>query len=482
MRRLVAIAWLAATVAVGQSPLDADLDRALERRPPAATRGSSEVDRLVAVAAEHFRGGRSEPAVAALDQAAGVAYTSGATGWAFELSLTAAEAQRSAGEWLDAARRFRDAALSNTRDPRAAVAHLAACDAFALWLPNATEQELDEYNALLTQHATTWPQAASARSTEWRRTELLAQRKRWRELLDRLRPIPDTDPRREAKQRLLVAAYAASLRESSDELAAALPDLEAVILGTPRSWPGEWSVSQRDAAMVLSRHALAQADSLDYARLMLRKAVRDAPSPPAEWRLRAVSLLVVAALAADDSRAASQWMSSFEEIDPDARQRLFESTREHVRAKPESLPQEADRLLASTRALAGDTRVSTGQRAAALADTGQDTAARQLYERLAAERPNDRGTQIAYAELLGAGTLPADHEAALAIWRKLEARSERATDAWFASRLGRLRMLVALGREEEATKLLRLTRLLAPSLGGAERAAEFAAVGETLRP
>lgn len=474
------VCWQLALSTLAQSPLDADLQRARNRYTPAAASEPTETERLAQEAAEHLRAGRSGPAVAALDRAAGAAYTSGATGRAFELLLTAAEIKRAGGELADAARRFQHAALSNPRDPRAASAHKTACETYASILPGADDATLSEYDAMLVEHAGTWPGKSTASEARLGRLKLLKRRRRWEELLQSVRPITPDDPQRAAKQALLVAAHAGLLRrpEAFDAVRA---DLEPLVVGSPPGWPDAWSPMQRDAALVLGQAALGQgAKGVGYARKMLRASMHGQPAPPTGWQRRAACALVVSACAANDTVAATKWTRLLEEMPPEQAARLLATTRQRVAAAPSNLLAEADRLLASVRALAGKGTVSTGQRANALADSGQDAEALQAYERLAKERPNDRGVQVAYAKLLEASNAPPDHETAHAIWRELEGRSQRATDAWFTARLGRLRMLVKLGRHEEATKLLKLTRLLAPSLGGAERAAEFEAVGASL--
>lgn len=483
MIRWTIASLLLAVPTLGQSPLDADLQRARNRYAPAATAEPTETDRLAGEAAEHLRAGRTGPAVAALDRAAGAAYQSGATGRAFELSLTAAEAKRASGDHTDAARRFQHAALSNPRDPRAEAAHQTACETFARTLLGAEDATFDEYDTMLAKHAGTWPGTPTAATARLRRLELLKWRRRWEELLRRVRPVASDDPHREAKQSLLVVAHAGLLKDPkrAEAFEAIRTDLEPIVLGSPIRWPDAWLPTQRDAALVLGHAALGQgANGVGYARKMLRSAMHGQPTPPADWRRRTACVLVVAACASGDSTAATKGMRSLNDATGEHGMRLLATTRQRVAADPSNLSSEADRLLASVRALAGEGNVSTGQQANALADSGQDAEARQLYERLATERPNDRGVQVAYAKLLEASDVISDHETAHALWRKLEARSQRASDAWFAARLGRLRMLVELGRDEEAGKLLKLTRLLAPSLGGADRAAEFDAVGAIL--
>lgn len=479
------LALLLAGSAAGQSSLEADLDRARDRHQPAATKGTAGVDRLTAEAGEHLRAGRTDRAVAVLDRAAGLAYQSGATGRAFELALAAAEAQRSAREWLGAARRFRDAALTNPRDPRAATAHHTACETFARALATADEAELNEYDTLLAQHAATWPAASTAEATRWERVELLSRLGRYDEQVELARRVSPDDERRARAEQLLLSVHSRWLRRdpSAKRFASARADLEGLFLYAPTPWPAEWSELQREAAYTLARGALAQGESgWEYAKRVLRVALRNRPAPPPDWRRRAAVLLSIASMAANDRGAATEALAIAGGVSPATRQRLYASTAPRVRAVRDRkrLADEADRLEKTLALLAGQQPADGADKAVALLAAGRQAEALKLYEELADQRPHDRDVQVAYAKLLNEGDGSAQ-ETALAIWRRLEARSGRSTPAWFEARLGRLRMLVRLGRRDEAAKLLELTRLLTPSLGGAESAAGFEAVGQSLR-
>ncbi len=460
-------AWLVCLAASvqAQGPLGAELERAASRYKPPASPAPDEVEELTAAAREDFRAGRREQAIAALDKAAALAFKSGATGRSFQLSLAAAEAQRAAGRLEDAALRFRGAALSNANDPRAASAHQTACQAFAAILDPPSEEKLETYDQMLAEHTRTWPEADTSEAIGWQRTELLVRRRRWSELLERVRRVTPRSKRYERSRQLLVAAHDGLLEQQAtpERFAAARADLEPLFISGGTAWTAGWTPTQREAAYTLARSATTQGvEGRRYTLQLLGKAYRDRPAPRPGWQRRAAVLLVAASLALSELDNVNEWLADAYEGPDVERQRLLVATRDRLAQDPgaDAVRREADRLGQSVLALSGAASQATPQRATALAEAGRDEEAIRLYKRLAGERPNDRGVQVAYAKLLAASRQATDQEQAEVIWRKVEARSERSSPEWFEARLARLRLLIGLGQREEARKLLAMTRLL----------------------
>jgi hypothetical protein len=475
------VTLLFAAPCCAQLSLDADLDRAAARYAPAATPAPERVDGLIASASEHYRAGRVDGAVAALDRAAGIAFGAEATGRAFELSLTAAEMLRNAGRADEAAQRFQQAALSNARDPRAAQAHATAIEALAAALNGAPAERLDQYAKLLDQHLSVWPQSPTATEAQWRRVELLERWAQWDSLLATVRAVTPQDPHYLRSRELLVAAYAGLLAEdrSPTFFDAAREELQPLIFVDPTTWPAQWSPLQREAALVLARAAIDRdAQWLDYGKRLLRRAIEDPPQPEPAWERPAVVTLSVAMLAGGEMAEADAWLRRVHKGKPAEREQLLLTSLNRLRTQP-GVCAEANRLLRSLGALEGEIR-QDAQTAVALAAAGRNDEALQLYRQLASERPDDRGVQIAYAKLLGASSQAEDREAALGRWRLIEARSEAGSDVWFEARLERLRLLIATGKKADAKKLLALTRLLAPGHGGDEQRAEFEKIARQL--
>jgi hypothetical protein len=114
-----------------------------------------------------------------------------------------------------------------------------------------------------------------------------------------------------------------------------------------------------------------------------------------------------------------------------------------------------------------------------LADGRTATAAVQ-FEQALVEHPNDKRLLAQAAAALASSD---DSEAvfrARDYWRRLESLESPGSDAWFTARLNVIETSVTLGDVAEARKLLTVTRLLHPQLGGGATKAGFEAVQRRL--
>ncbi|MGL4513926.1 MAG: hypothetical protein ACRCT8_12620 [Lacipirellulaceae bacterium] len=435
-------------------------------------------------AAELYRAGDLARAVEAFDSAAGIAFREGAKGRALDLALAAAETQRTRGELLDASERFRRAALVSPNDPRAAEAHHTACAlaAEALRKGPAADAQLAAYDVLLTEHAAGWPDAPTAADAAWRRVELLAPRGRWDELLARVRPIAQRDPRRPRADALRVQACDAIARAAREQGDAAIERvardvsdaLLPMIVGKSNTWPRSWSDTQRAAAAALADAHLARgAAGAEYAAPLLRVALQGAPPPEAAWRDRAAAQLAVALAATRKHDEAAECFATLGVTDTQAREKLAAALGKRLSAAPPRLwPDEAPRLARALRAAASGARpgtpvsaAETRDQAAALTSLGRADEALALLRARVERDPRDAQAAIDYARLLSDSPEAKDVQAALAVWTNIEARSARGDEPWREARLARLRLLRRLDRDEQFRRLLAVTRLLAQPEG-----------------
>lgn len=107
-----------------------------------------------------------------------------------------------------------------------------------------------------------------------------------------------------------------------------------------------------------------------------------------------------------------------------------------------------------------------------LTDGRATTAAAQFQQALAG-RPNDRHLLAQAAGSLGTSDDPQAISQALAYWRKLESLEPPGSEAWLRARLNVIEASLTLGKIAEARKLLTITRLLHPQLGGGDTKAAF---------
>lgn len=425
------VVGLSLAAIAGAQTLSADLERienAERRRPAETNRQPRRFEVLAASAGEAFRQGDKDAAIERFDQAAAEAFRQEAVGAAFEYAVAAAELKRAAGENADAARRFRRAALSAVRDPRAAAAHAAACVAAGEELRvDPTDSRSEAYGELLAEHLSNWPAADTAHAVRERLWQWLRMTSQWQSLLQET----DNAATREVAVRLRVAAYDGLLRQTAPDraevLAKATEELQQLILGEDRRWPREWTPLQRDAALALARgHLTRGADGAEYATRLLRVAWRAVPEPPDGWRNEAGPLLVVACAVTQDAETAVELLTALAARDAAD---TYRSVAEQLRGVP---PQ--DRLSVVDR----------------------------LAQRLG--QHTDRSSTSSQKR----ATPPTETD--LVAWTKSEQHAVRGSAAWREARLERIRVLNESGNRDQARKLLKLTRLLASDGSDAWRA------------
>ena len=470
---------MSATRGLGQGTLEDDLRRAAVR-VGADDRPHGEADVIADKAAEAFRAGGSDQALALYDQAAGVAYKSGAKGRAFEYALAGAEIQRSRGAWTDAAERFRRAGLANINDPRAVKAHQIACQLMgeALRAHVDSAELLAAYDQFLAEHSMSWPRSPTAAEMEWLRIELLMARSKWTDLADVTRTVPANHPRHERARELLVSAHErllsnATLSNFDERINNATADLQPIILSERGLWPAQWSPLQRRASIVLARAHLTRVDGgAEYTKRLLQVALQSEPPAPPRWRREAAAVLVVAELTLGNHAGAERLLASELTATPEARLNLLGAIRTRLDqassterlTEAKNLLQQIDALSAPADAPDPSKSPTLRARAAALADSGQHAKALHLYSSLLAAEPNDRALLVAQARQYEALRTLEGMNNALRTWRAIEARTKRSTDAWIEARLERMRLLLTLGHREEALKLFKLTKLTVPRI------------------
>ena len=469
-----------------QGTLEDDLARAIQKSSSdnSAT-APSEASQYAQQAAIEYQAGRLESAVKFFDRAAGEAYKLGAKGSAFEYALAAAEIQRTRRAWLDAAVRFRRVALRAANDPRAVAAHFTACEAMASLLLQGSETDelIIKYDQLLDEHLKAWPRSPHVQKIEWLRVELLAIRKEWSQLIEVINGVPKSHPRYDRSLELLVTAHQhlldrASSKDFPNQLANATTDLQLIILGSQGLWPTKWTPLQRQVALVLAEaHVKREEGGIDYARRLLRVALHEASTSHETWKLKATSLLTLCEVSLGNQTEADQRLATILNAPAETRAKLLSNARQRIVSRQSTLIDELDRLLASIQAFTGSQNLSSAKRADALSNSGSHAEAVEIYEKLIQESPGNRSLLVARArELESAG----QHEQALQAWHQIEARTARATLPWFEARLERLRLLVLLSRREEAEKLIRLTKLTTPSLGGELLSKQYAKLEQML--
>ena len=105
-------------------------------------------------------------------------------------------------------------------------------------------------------------------------------------------------------------------------------------------------------------------------------------------------------------------------------------------------------------------------RAEAFAATGQPSKAVAVYQQLVEKSPRDPKLLRTAAEMFESLESTAGNQQAKMTWRKLEAVLKAGSLEWLDARWHVIRSCRKLGENAEADKLLKVTKLLYPDLGG----------------
>ena len=108
-------------------------------------------------------------------------------------------------------------------------------------------------------------------------------------------------------------------------------------------------------------------------------------------------------------------------------------------------------------------------RADALADAGRPQEAVDLLGHLLRQSPGEMELLVPLARILERQPDAPSLETALNIWRSVERRSPKYSEAWWDAKEAVLRLLMATGDRREAESAFQMLQILNPELGGPER-------------
>lgn len=495
----------------GEETLEPLLALLRDTHPPQwARRGESLVGRTLASrgdtttglglkhAAEHYyRAGDFAAAIKAYDQLAEQARQAQDRDESFAAERAAAAIIQSQRNFQEAGDRFRRLALASLDQQGSALAHREAILCLSVVAQQAPAEEradkLAQYVAACQEHLRHWPDGPTSDEVRLWFGRLLVEREQWPVAIEVLTPMSSASPHTASATVLLAKAYRRQCEAIADPQAQAAAIQQATARLQPTivadGWPKAWSNEQRDTAIELARLQLLQGrEGADYAERLLSAAIVGPPAATDEWKSRAVPVLAMALVQAGKTREGVEWLRR-SAGDAGSLEALVEGLAATLRELPPDNPQRAplgQLLLAAVEtagAGASEWRTPPDRyRAAGLAATGDLSQARTLYTQLVAQFPTNGDLAEEFATLLSASPDREDRQVALTRWQQLEGGSQRGGPRWFRARLARVRLLIALGESAEAQKLVKLTRLVYPDLGGGETARQFEALSLELAP
>jgi tetratricopeptide (TPR) repeat protein len=482
--------------------------RALWEATRTAEKYGPELDALMQQARADFLGGRIEPALKGYARGEVAARASGQTDLALELGYTRASILLQEKQYESAATEFLRLADEYPQGARVAAAHLNGAYCLGrLYDGQKTQSRRERYTEALDRHIEQFAADPTADDARFFKAQLEEQRLQATGALPLYLKVAASHPRSaEARagaarcfETIMVRMRERRLpsldfeRTAIDTLQQFIPPVKDKISDAP------WAAAQSEVALHLSAILLlTDPPRFDLAEPLLGRVVertlqiKDDDEQADRWRRihqRAESLRVVAMAGNGRPLEAERLLDSLAAASP--RDLLvivellapFASSQNRQRqVQYVALQLHAIRQLSKHRGeLSRDEQGQLDQSLArAYLANGQITKALEIYERQAADAAKDANRQREIAVLLSETGQRECIVLARQCWRRIESLTKQGTPDWLGARLGVISTGIKLGDTAEAKKLLAVTRLLYPELGGADLKSRFLAAEREL--
>ncbi len=443
-------------------------------------------------------------ASAAYQQAVMQATTDGQIPYAAEFAFTQASIEIEAGHFEQASQIFAEYHTRFPGDPRAADAHLlAAWTLGKLHDQKPSSARRADYVAQLKDHCTSFPDHPTRIEAEWSLAVDAIRHQEWISAIEFMEIIPTDYARATEVAAQLPYCFEMALAEFGQNPSRSVwvQRAQSSLATQQATWPlppAAWSLSQSENALRWARvllhlpdHHYSAVDSLLVQILHsrdveVREVARDhSPLDPAwDQLVPAVTQLRIISLAGMGRTAdAEKLLSSATTASPQdilmilsGLSAMAVSLDEKSRHDLGRVQLSAARRLDSQRAqLTPDVAANVDRcLAEAYTATGDLPEAVALYETLLKSQPRDRQLLETIGGLLQQHGQPKDLQRAKLIHRQLEGFDPAGSPAWLRTRLIVARLCLQLGEKTECQKLLKVTRILYPELGGVELKAEYA--------
>ncbi|MFO1006809.1 MAG: hypothetical protein U0929_12685 [Planctomycetaceae bacterium] len=455
---------------------------------------------------------RDWPAAAdAYARAAQQANADGKVEQAAEFAYAQAAVEIEAGQFEQASRLLREFPTQFPQDSRVVEAHVLL--AWTLGRLNAdqpSEARRADYISQLKEHVAKFPDSPTIHEAQWSLAVDAIQHQEWAAAADALEAIPSDHARAiEVEAQLpycykqgLAAITEAGARTAWEERA--LAALKKQYAHWPRP-PAGWNLAQSENALRWTRLLLRlgqrryrEADQLlmqivNSREIEAREVARDGSKldpawdrlMPAATQLRVISLAGMGKMSDAEKLFESATASSPNELLP-----LLAGLSEMASGLDEPTRRHLGRIQLSAARKLAQQRASLAPEVAGLVDrcladayvaTGDLPEAIGLYESLLKANPRDRALLETIGSLSMQRGQPDDLKRAKGVYRQLEGLSPPGSPAWLLHRLTVARVCYQLGENAEGAKLLKVTRILYPELGGPALKAEYAALETQLR-
>lgn len=444
-----------------------------------------------------YRREQFDEARAAYDRARAAAEAQGDAAAAFQFGYKAAAIEHSNDAHAAALARYHELSQRYPDQPQASEAHLLAVH-HAGQLARRSDDELARYEALLEEHLQSWPSKSTADIARLQLARLRAHQKDWPGVVAVLSNLSQHHPQFVASLDTIGRAYETLLDEKEAAGQPTTPTaeqaalyFEGVVVGSDRRLPERMSEAQQQAVLWASRFWIDHyRGNYDRPIALLRAGLRDANVSRA-WRGEALPLWIVALAAHGRTDEAEQGLTELTGLAPDSVLRMLERLSRVASATQPPVAERLAQLQVQTAAWLDRHQAELNEadqarlrrlQARSLSAAGEFEAAREVFEQLAEAHPDDGELQEEYAAwLLERGDRPSV-EAALQRWREVERRSRAGSDRWFRAKYALASAHQILGNTNQAAKIITVTQVLHPELGGPVMKARFLKLLEQSRP
>jgi tetratricopeptide (TPR) repeat protein len=461
----------------------------------ARSNGVADVGLLVQAAETHYRSGDLESAIATYDRASSAAEAVGNLLQTFDLAFLAATIEHQRRHWTQASKRYRELALRFAKHDRASEAHLLAAHDELQRLREESIHDQATYGDLLREHLRLWPSGPSASEAQWRLARLLEHQGDWLAAADLYRAVGPAHQRGVDSIASTLRCYKRMLAAQDPREPKARPEiLEAAryfqrLALTEVGAHDEVPPEARDTAALAAAELLIDlGEEGPAAAEQILSSYLDKTEPAAERRDELEGMRLLAIVAQGDLHRVQNQIETLNGLPP---AQLYSCLRAlHSRRRAEEEADETsqaklllllfDKLEPRLKELSPDQqRDCRAWKAMALADAGQRDEAAEQMAAIVQEDPS-LVTIAEYARLLSDSTKERDWSHGLELWRTVERGAKVGSQAWFEAKLQLAQLHARLGNDEQARKILRLTELLHPELGGSASKAKFEALRQRL--
>lgn len=421
-----------------------------------------------------------------------------------ELQLTRSSILLQSGRFAEAAEGFQSVADGSDDTEQAGDADLLY--AYCLgkqWEQQRSAEHRSAYIAALEEHRERFASRSSSQEATWMLASVLDAGNEWEAAIARYGELPPDHPRAgQARARIAVLyeRQLESLRDASQPTSEwedrAVEDLTGFLDYFPVP-PARLDPSQAEIAVRLARILLdhrrpryADADALlqrvqqsrDIAAREAEQSRQTLDPAWSELSLAATRLQIVALAGQQRTSEARRLLNSLSQAGPGELLAMLsgladisQNTGEQVRRELADLQiQAADRLMEQRDQLDAESQWLLDEtRAEAYVARNRPHDALIVYQAMLRQQPRNRDLVRTCAELLASTGDVQELRQAYDYWKRLVNLEQQGSRGWLEARYELAACGLELGRPEEARKLVGVTKLLYPELGGADLKARY---------